>query len=99
MGSPSVQVYFDPFNCKYYGHDPIKDIPLLKGYIHQVHVKNGRELMNDECVRGFRWDEVAELLYKIDYKGWYVLETSAPNDLISDTRFNIEYVKKTFKLA
>ncbi|MBN2287729.1 MAG: sugar phosphate isomerase/epimerase [Candidatus Glassbacteria bacterium] len=99
VGSPAIQVYFDPFNCKYYGHDPIKDIPLLKDYIHQVHVKNGDQLMADDCVRGFSWTEVAELLYKVGYKGWYVLETSAPSELVSDTRFNLGYVKKTFRVA
>jgi len=99
VASPAVQVYFDPFNCKYYGHDPLKDIPLLKDYIHQVHVKNGKQLMADQCVQEFSWTEVAELLYKVGYKGWFVLETSAPNDLVADTRYNMEYVKKTFRVA
>ncbi len=99
VGSPAIQVYLDPYNCKHYGHDPLKDIPLLKDYIHQVHVKNGEVLMADHCVKGFEWPDVAELLYKVGYKGWYVLETSAPNDLVSDTRYNMEYVKKTFRVA
>lgn len=99
VGSPSIGVYFDPSNCKAYGHDPIKDIPLLKGWIHQVHVKNNPELMSDQCPKGFSWLEAAELLYKAGYKGWYVLETNTPNDdLIGDTRKNMDYVRKTFKL-
>lgn len=99
VGSPSVGVYFDPSNCKHYGSDPIKDIPLLKDWIHQVHVKNNPNLMEDYCVKGFSWIEAAELLYKIGYKGWYVLETGSPNkDLIADTRKNMEYVRKTFRI-
>ncbi len=99
VGSPAIGVYFDPSNCKHYGHDPIKDIPLLKGWIHQVHVKNNPELMADYCEKGFSWLEAGELLYKIGYKGWYVLETGSPNkDLIGDTRKNIEYVRKTFRI-
>jgi len=99
VGSPSIGVYFDPSNCKAYGHDPIRDIPLLKGWIHQVHVKNNPELMADQCVKGFSWIEAAELLYKIGYQGWYVLETNTPNeDMLGDTRKNIEYVRKTFRI-
>ncbi|HUU29543.1 MAG TPA: sugar phosphate isomerase/epimerase family protein [archaeon] len=100
VASRSVQVYMDPSNCAHYGHDPLKDISMLKDYIHQVHVKNNPEFMADKCVKGFNWREVAELLYKIGYKGWYVLETSSPTkDLIADTRRNMEYVKKTFRVA
>lgn len=99
VGSTAIGVYFDPSNCKSYGSDPIKDIPLLKDWIHQVHVKNNPELMADECVKGFSWVEVANLLYQVGYKGWYVLETGSPNDdLISDTRKNIDYVRRTFRI-
>lgn len=99
VGSPAVGVYFDPSNCKHYGSDPITDIPLLKEWIHQVHVKNNPELMADQCVKGFSWVEVADLLYKVGYKGWYVLETNTPNeDLVADTRKNIEYVRRTFRI-
>jgi len=99
VASPGVGVYFDPWNCAYYGHDPLKDIQLMKDYIHQVHVKNGKFLMSAPCERGFAWPDIAELLYKIGYKGWLVLETDAPNDLVEDTRANIEYVRKNFRLA
>ncbi len=99
VGSKSIGVYFDPSNCKHYGSDPIVDIPLLNDWIHQVHVKNNPKLMADYCEKGFSWVEVAELLYKINYKGWYVLETGSPNkDLIGDTRKNIDYVRKTFRI-
>jgi len=99
VGSPAIGVYFDPSNCKHYGSDPLKDIPLLKDWIHQVHVKNNPELMADQCVKGFSWVEAAELLYNVGYKGWYVLETGSPNeDLVGDTRKNIEYVRRTFRI-
>ena len=99
VGSQAIGVYFDPSNCKHYGSDPITDIPLLKDWIHQVHVKNNPELMADQCVKGFSWVEVADLLYKVGYKGWYVLETNTPNeDLVADTRENIEYVRRTFRI-
>lgn len=99
VGSPNIGVYMDPWNCAYYGHDPYADIPALKDHIHQVHVKNGKFLMSEPCEHKFTWPEMAELLYKVGYKGWFVLETGAPSgDLTADTRKNIEYVLKTFKV-
>ena len=33
------------------------------------------------------------------YRGWYVLETNSPSkDIVADTRANIDYVKKTFRM-
>ncbi len=98
VASPAVGVYMDPWNCAYYGHDPLQDVPRLKDYIHQVHVKNGDFLMSQPCQHNFQWPAIAELLDKIGYKGWLVLETGAPSkDLVADTRKNIEYVQQTFR--
>jgi len=99
VDSPYLGVYFDPFNAAYFGFDPFRDLEMLKDWIHQVHVKNGKSLLSDPCEQGFSWPGIAELLYKIGYKGWLVLETSKPHDLIADTRANIEYVKKHFRMA
>jgi len=99
VGSPNIGVYLDPWNCAYYGHDPYVDIPLLKDHIHQVHVKNGKFYMEQPCEFKFKWPEIAELIYKSGYKGWFVLETDMPSgDTIADTRKNIEYVRKYFKV-
>ncbi len=99
VASPAVQVYLDPWNCFHCKYDLMRDIPLLKDYIHQVHLKNGNRLMSDPSPKGFSWPAVAELLYKIGYKGWYVLETDSPNDLVADTKANIEYARNTFRSA
>ncbi|MBW7997567.1 MAG: sugar phosphate isomerase/epimerase [Candidatus Glassbacteria bacterium] len=99
VGSEYIGVYMDPWNCSYYGHNPITDIPLLKDHIHQVHVKNRDQYMDGPNEQGFKWPEVAELLYKVGFKGWYVLETSLPSDnMIGDTRRNIDYVRKHFSI-
>ena len=43
--------------------------------------------------------DMAKEFYDIGYRGWYVLETGSPTkDLVADTRANIAYVKKTFKM-
>ena len=45
------------------------------------------------------WPRMAQQFYEIGYRGWYVLETASPtNDIVADTRANIEYVKKTFRM-
>jgi sugar phosphate isomerase/epimerase len=45
------------------------------------------------------WPRMAKEFYDIGYRGWYVLETGSPTkDLVADTRANIAYVKKTFKM-
>jgi L-ribulose-5-phosphate 3-epimerase len=45
------------------------------------------------------WLRMARELHEIGYRGWYVLETASPTkDIVADTRANIEYVKKTFRM-
>ena len=45
------------------------------------------------------WGRMAQEFYQIGYRGWYVLETGSPTkDIVADTRANIEYVKKTFRM-
>jgi hypothetical protein len=45
------------------------------------------------------WPRMSKEYYDIGYRGWYVLETGSPtNDLVADTRANIAYVKKTFRM-
>jgi hypothetical protein len=42
---------------------------------------------------------MAKEFHDIGYRGWYVLETNSPTrDIVADTRANIEYVKKTFRM-
>jgi len=97
IGSDYVGVYYDARNIKSRVHDPYGEPKKLGKRINQVHVKNGPKLMRDTDV--MEWPRLAQEYYDIGYKGWYVLETDSPNkDLIADTRANIEYVRKTFKM-
>ncbi len=91
---PSVRVYYDPKNSAGRGRDVPEEIRTLKDLICQVHVKNGPKLLSEKVDLDF--PACAEALKEIGYDGWYVLETSSPNDLVSDTKANIEYVRQTF---
>lgn len=101
IGSDHVAVYYDPHNIV--GKVPdLKDIyaepKMLGGRINQVHVKNANMLLSTPGGR-LEWPRMAQELYGIGYRGWYVLETSSPSqDIVADTRANIEYVRKTFRI-
>jgi L-ribulose-5-phosphate 3-epimerase len=97
IGSDSVGVYYDARNIKSRVHDPYGEAARLGKRIQQVHVKNGPKLMRDSDI--LDWPRLAQEFFDIGYRGWYVLETEAPsNDLIADTRANIEYVRTTFRM-
>jgi sugar phosphate isomerase/epimerase len=98
IGSDYVGVYYDARNIKSrLKQDPYHEPKLLGRRIHQIHVKNGPRLMRDTDI--LDWPRLAEAYHDIGYRGWYVLETGSPSDdLIADTRANIEYVRATFRM-
>ena len=101
IGSDYIAVYYDPHNIVGRA-EGVKDIyaepKLLGKRIHQVHVKNANMLLETPGGR-LDWPRMAQALHDIGYRGWYVLETSSPSkDIIADTRANIAYVKKTFRV-
>ena len=98
IGSDFVAVYYDARNIKSrLKIDPYDEPKLLGKRIHQIHVKNGQKLMREQDI--LDWPRLAQEYYEIGYRGWYVLETGSPSkDLIADTRANIDYVRKTFRM-
>jgi sugar phosphate isomerase/epimerase len=102
IGSDYVNVYYDPHNVV--GQPTVKDIyaePKMYGAkrIGQVHVKLANNMLLGAEGGRIDWPRMANELYNVGYTGWYVLETGAPSmDLVADTRKNIEYVRKTFRM-
>ena len=98
IGSEYVAVYYDVRNIKSrLKVDPYHEPKMLGKRIHQIHVKNGQMLMRDQDI--LDWPRLAKEYYEIGFRGWYVLETGSPNkDIVADTRANIDYVRKTFKM-
>ena len=98
IGSDFVGVYYDARNIKSrLKVDPYDEPKKLGKRIHQIHVKNGPKLMKETDI--LDWPRLAQEYHDIGYRGWYVLETGSPtNDLIADTRANIEYVRQTFRM-
>jgi L-ribulose-5-phosphate 3-epimerase len=99
IGSDYVAVYYDAHNIvsRVKVRDVYAEPKLLGKRISQVHVKNANMLMSDPGK--LDWQRMAQEFYEIGYRGWYVLETSSPTkDIVADTRANIAYVKKTFRM-
>lgn len=98
IGSDHVAVYYDAHNLVPRVKDIYAEPKQLGRRIHQIHVKNANMLLSTPGGR-VEWPRMAEQFYGIGYRGWYVLETDSPTkDIIADTRANIEYVKKTFRM-
>ena len=98
IGSDYVAVYYDAHNLVPRVKDIYAEPKMLGTRIHQIHVKNGNLLMSAPGGR-LDWPRLAQEFYEIGYRGWYVLETASPStDIVADTRANIEYVKKTFRM-
>ena len=98
IGSDYVAVYYDAHNIVPRVKDIYAEPKMLGKRIHQIHVKNANMLLSAPGGR-LDWPRLAQEFYEIGYRGWYVLETPSPSkDIVADTRANIEYVKKTFRI-
>jgi L-ribulose-5-phosphate 3-epimerase len=98
IGSDFVAVYYDAHNIVPRVKDIYAEPKMLGKRINQIHVKNADRLMSAPGGR-IDWPRMSKEFYDIGYNGWYVLETGSPtNDIVADTRANIEYVRNTFHM-
>jgi sugar phosphate isomerase/epimerase len=98
IGSDYVASYYDAHNIVSRVKDIYVEPKLLGKRISQIHVKNANMLLSTPGGK-MDWPRMAQEFYDIGYRGWYVLETGSPTkDIVADTRANIEYVKKTFRM-
>ena len=102
IAHPSVKIYCDMYNFSYYGHADqlVSGIKLLgNDRICQVHVKNGKRLI-EETDQIKDWQALFAALNEIGYEGWYVFESqhSGNAQLISSTTKNVEYMRKVCRM-
>src|SRR5215204_4141457 len=98
IGSDYVAVYYDAHNIVPRVKDIYVEPKMLGKRINQIHVKNANMLLATAGGK-IEWPRMSQEFYDIGYRGWYVLETGSPTkDIVADTRANIEYVKKTFRM-
>jgi len=94
--SKAVGVYYDVKNMADAGHDPVASLQKLGAdRIRKIHLKDTPYLENGSGK--VDWPAMAAAIRRIDYGGWIILETGAPsNDIVADTRKNLEYVRRLF---
>jgi len=98
IASDYVAVYYDAHNIVSRVKDIYVEPKMLGKRINQIHVKNAGMLLSTPGGK-MDWQRMSKEYYDIGYRGWYVLETGSPTkDIVADTRANIEYVKKTFRM-
>ena len=101
IGSPMVQVYYDVGNSTGNGYDVPGEIRLLgNDRICEVHLKDWKTKMLGRPEGQVDMKAAAKALSDIGYDKWLVLETSGrKGHFIEDTRTNVAFVKKTFRMA
>jgi L-ribulose-5-phosphate 3-epimerase len=100
IGSDYVAVYYDAHNIvsRIKDKDIYAEPKMLGKRISQIHVKNANMLLETPGGK-IDWPRMAKEFYDVGYHGWYVLETNSPTkDIVADTRANIAFVKKTFRI-
>ena len=101
VGSPMLQVYYDIGNSTHYGYDVPGEIRLLgNARICEVHIKDWKRSAFSVEAGEVDMSAAAKALAEIGFDKWYCLETSGrKGKFIEDTRDNVAFVKKTFKMA
>ncbi|MBI4657397.1 MAG: sugar phosphate isomerase/epimerase [Verrucomicrobia bacterium] len=93
VASPAVQVYYDVGNSTDKGYDIGKEIRMLKGRICEFHFKDAGFLLGKGRID---FAQVRQAIEDIGYSGWAQIEAAAPNDLVSDYRENLRYLRNLF---
>jgi len=91
----AVSIYYDVYNTgvsmKY---DSPAEIRKLSGRISQFHYKNADQYLDADRPA---FEAVTAAIKDIGYKGWIVLETSAPSkDACADAKRNADFVRALF---
>lgn len=101
IGSPITQIYYDVGNSTGNGYDVPSEIRKIgNDRICEVHLKDWKTKLLGSPEGQVNMNACATALAEINYDKWYVLETSGrKNKFVEDTRKNVAFAKKTFKMA
>jgi L-ribulose-5-phosphate 3-epimerase len=100
VGSEYVQIYYDVGNSTEYGYDVPGEIRAIgNDRICEIHLKDWHSPMLGDPQGAVDFQASAEACRDIRFDKWYVLETSGrENRFIEDTRTNVAFAKKMFRL-
>ncbi|MBI4473796.1 MAG: sugar phosphate isomerase/epimerase [Acidobacteria bacterium] len=111
VGHPAVRAYWDATGTDHMGHpgDGLKGLEVLGSSICQMHLKNGRKLMEEvhlmephpqhpEAGRAMSidWKKALPIIKASGFDGWLAFETphASPEACIEETKKNIAFVMK-----
>ena len=96
VGSPAIKVYYDTANSARMGYDIYGEIESLGAQnIAEIHLKEDKQLFGDGVID---FPRVKQLLEKMDYQGWLIIEGSKPKGISFDkaASTNASYTKELF---
>jgi L-ribulose-5-phosphate 3-epimerase len=93
VGSPALKVYYDVGNSTDKGRDIYKEIRALGKLICQFHFKDGPHLLGKGRID---FQRVRRAMDEIDYRGWVVLESAAPNGVVQDYADQAAWLRRLF---
>jgi sugar phosphate isomerase/epimerase len=108
---PAVRPYWDATGTDHMGHpgDGIKGLEVFGSTICQMHLKNGRRLMEEQHLmemhprhpeagraQSIDWTKALPLIKASGFEGWFAFETPhrSPEACVEDTKKNIAFVMK-----
>jgi len=93
IGSDAVKVYYDVRNSFNKGYDIFREMELLgkKKLISQIHLKEDHDLLGKGDIN---FTKVFEMLEKIDYNGWLIVEGSSKGDWKESHKANVRFIKQ-----
>jgi sugar phosphate isomerase/epimerase len=100
IASPAIQIYFNFSNAVQNGRDLYKEMEILGSHMCQIHSTNKDNvwLQNDKQIN---MNQVKQVLDKIGYKGWLVIERSRdandPRNVKRNFGANVAYMKSIFQ--
>lgn len=109
VGHPNVRPYWDATGTDHMGHpgDGIKGLEVLGAGICQMHLKNGRRLMEEHHLMekhprsplpdrsmSIDWKKALPIVKASGFEGWFAFETphASPEACVEDTKKNIAFV-------
>jgi sugar phosphate isomerase/epimerase len=111
VAHPAVRAYWDATGTDHMGHpgDGIKGLLVLGASICQMHLKNGRKLIEErhllekhprspvaERVMSIDWTKALPIVKASGFEGWFAFETphESPEACVAETTKNIAFVMK-----
>jgi len=111
IAHPAVRAYWDATGTDHMGHpgDGMKGLEVLGSSICQMHLKNGRKLMEEQHLlekhpksrlpdrtMSIEWTKALPIIKASGFDGWLAFETphASPEACVEETKKNIAFVMK-----